>query len=137
MGRLALESRTDGLKVRCPVGAAWSVRVSFGCPPGYHCRSEATRRAASGVCVSYPGVSRHCPDAPTVRPQTYPVGMKCTSSDGTWVVELVSRTASRGREGDWLVAKHHGFKVGEARNWDGVARLGVDTGDLRETLAGV
>jgi hypothetical protein len=28
---------------------------------------------------------------------------------------------------------HHGFYIGKARDWDGVARLGVDIGDLRET----
>jgi hypothetical protein len=59
--------------------------------------------------------------------------MRWMSSDGEWVVELVRRTASSGRDGDWLVVKHHGFKVGEAREWDRVARFGVDIGDLRET----
>jgi hypothetical protein len=28
---------------------------------------------------------------------------------------------------------HHGFYIGKARDWDGVARLGVDIGDLPET----
>jgi hypothetical protein len=55
------------------------------------------------------------------------------SSDGTWVVELVRRTNSNGKDGQWLRVLHHGFKVGEARDWDGVARLGVDIADLRET----
>lgn len=32
---------------------------------------------------------------------------------------------------------HHGFRVGEAKDWDGVARLGLDIGDLREGLGGV
>jgi hypothetical protein len=59
--------------------------------------------------------------------------MRWMSSDGTWVVELVRRTNSTGRDGEWLRVSHHGFKVGEARDWDGVARLGVDVGDLRET----
>jgi hypothetical protein len=36
-------------------------------------------------------------------------------------------------DGAWLLVTHHGFKVGEARDWGGVARLGVDIGDLRET----
>lgn len=52
--------------------------------------------------------------------------MRSMSSDG-WVVELVGRTGSgNGRDGEWLRVSHHGFKVGEARGWDGVARLGVD-----------
>jgi hypothetical protein len=55
------------------------------------------------------------------------------SSDGTWLVELVCRAASSGRDGVWLRVSHHGFRVGEARDWDGVAKLGVDVGDLRET----
>lgn len=56
------------------------------------------------------------------------------SSDGTWVVELVRRTASgNGRDTEWLRVSHHGFRVGEAKDWDGVARLGVYIGDLRET----
>jgi len=29
---------------------------------------------------------------------------------------------------------HRGYYVGEARDWDGVARLGVDIGDFREAL---
>jgi hypothetical protein len=37
--------------------------------------------------------------------------MRWLSSDGEWVVELV---------------------VGEARDWNSVARMGVDIGDLRE-----
>lgn len=58
--------------------------------------------------------------------------MRWMSSDGAWVVELVRRNASRDRDGEWLRVSHHGFKVGEARDWAGVARLGVDIGDLRE-----
>jgi hypothetical protein len=58
--------------------------------------------------------------------------MRWMSSDGQWVVELVRRTASNGKDGQWLVVTHHGLKVGEARDWDGVAGLGVDIGDLRE-----
>jgi hypothetical protein len=62
-------------------------------------------------------------------------GVKWMSSDGEWVVELVRRTAtSNGRDGDWLRVTHCGFKVGEARDWDGVARMGVVIGDLREAL---
>ena len=57
--------------------------------------------------------------------------MRWLSSDGTWVVELIHRTNSNGRDGHWLLVTHHGFKVGEARDWDGVARLGVDPGDPR------
>ena len=53
------------------------------------------------------------------------------SSDGNWVVELVKLTATgNGRDGDWLRVSHRGFFV--ERDWDGVARLGVDIGDLRE-----
>ena len=56
------------------------------------------------------------------------------SSDGTWVVGLARRTVSgNGRDGEWLRMLHHGFKVGEARDWDGVARPGVDVSDLPET----
>jgi hypothetical protein len=52
------------------------------------------------------------------------------------VVELVHLTATgNGRDGDWLRMSHRGFFAGEARDWDGVARLGVDIGDLREVLA--
>lgn len=59
--------------------------------------------------------------------------MRWMSSDGEWVVEMVRRTASgSGRDGEWLRVSHCGFKVSEARDWDGVARLGVDIGDLRE-----
>lgn len=60
--------------------------------------------------------------------------MRWMSSDGEWVVDLVRRSGSgNGRDGEWLRVFHHGFKLGEARDWDGVARLGVDIGDLRET----
>jgi hypothetical protein len=60
--------------------------------------------------------------------------MRWMSRDGDWVVELVRRTASgNGRDGNWLLVRHCGFKVGEARDWNGVERLGVDIGDLRET----
>jgi hypothetical protein len=56
------------------------------------------------------------------------------SSKGDWIVELVHRAGTgNGRDGPWLRVSHHGFKVGEARDWDGVADLGVDIGDLRET----
>jgi hypothetical protein len=62
--------------------------------------------------------------------------MRWMSSDGLWVVQLVRPTvAGRGREGDWLRVTHRGIYIGEARDWDGVARLGVDVSDLRETLA--
>ena len=60
--------------------------------------------------------------------------MRWMSSDGDWVVELVRRTASgNGKDGEWLRVLHHGFKVGEARDRDGIARLGVDVSDPRET----
>lgn len=56
------------------------------------------------------------------------------SSDAKWVVALVQLTATgNGRDGDWLRVTHRGFFIGEARNWDGVARLGVNVSDLRET----
>lgn len=59
--------------------------------------------------------------------------MRWMSSDGDWVVELVRRSASAsGRDGEWLRVSHHGFRVGEAKDWDGVKALGVDIGDLRE-----
>ena len=59
--------------------------------------------------------------------------MRWMSSDGKWVITHVHLTAAgNGRDGDWLRVSHHGFFVGEARDWDGVARLGVDIGDLRE-----
>jgi hypothetical protein len=48
-------------------------------------------------------------------------------------VQLVRRTASNGRDGQWVRVLHHGVKVGEARDRDGVAALAVDIGDLRET----
>jgi hypothetical protein len=55
------------------------------------------------------------------------------SSDGKWVVTLVRLSATgNGRDGEWLRVSHRLFFVGEARDWNGVARLGVDTGDLRE-----
>jgi hypothetical protein len=58
------------------------------------------------------------------------------SSDGQWVVVLVRLAATgNGRDGDWLRVTHRGFYAGEARDWDGVARLGVDVADLREALA--
>ena len=61
--------------------------------------------------------------------------MKWISSEGEWIVELIRRSAAgRGREGDWLKVTHRGCYVGEARDWDGVARLGVDIGDFREAL---
>jgi hypothetical protein len=61
--------------------------------------------------------------------------MRWMSSDGKWVVALVTLTATgNGRDGDWLRVSHRGFFVGEARDWDGVAGLGVDIADLRETL---
>ena len=63
--------------------------------------------------------------------------MRWISSDGKWVVVLIRLTAAgNGRDGDWLRVTRGGFYVGEARGWDGVARLGVDISDLRETLEG-
>lgn len=59
--------------------------------------------------------------------------VKWMSSDGHWVVELIRLSGTRGEDGDWLRVTHHGFNVGKARDWDGVARLGVDVGDLRQT----
>jgi transposase len=57
-----------------------------------------------------------------------------TSGPGQWVVDLVRRTASgNGRDGAWLRVSRHGFMVGEARDWDGVAALGADIADLRES----
>jgi hypothetical protein len=54
------------------------------------------------------------------------------SSDGKWVVDLVQLTVTgNGRDGDWLRVSHRGFFVGEARDWTGVVRLGVDVSDLR------
>ncbi len=63
----------------------------------------------------------------------HPDRVKWMSSDGQWVVELIRLTATRGQDGDWLRVTHHGFYIGNARDWDGVAHLGVDIGDLRET----
>jgi len=61
-------------------------------------------------------------------------GMRWMSGDGTWVVDLIQLTGtSDGRDGAWLRVTHHGIYVGEARGWDGVASLGVDISDLRET----
>jgi hypothetical protein len=59
--------------------------------------------------------------------------MKWMSGDGDWIVELIQLTATNGRDGAWLRVTHHGIYIGEARDWDGVTRLGVDIGDLRET----
>jgi hypothetical protein len=62
-------------------------------------------------------------------------GVRWMSSDGNWVVELIKLTATgNGRDGEWLRISHRGFFVGEARDWDGVAVLGADISDLRETL---
>jgi hypothetical protein len=59
--------------------------------------------------------------------------MRWMISDGQWIVELIQLTATgNGRDGAWLRVTHHGVYVGEARDWDGVARLGVDIADLRE-----
>ena len=61
--------------------------------------------------------------------------MRWMSSDGAWVVTLVRLTATgNGRDGDWLRVSHRGIYVGEARDWDGVGRLGVDIAGLREVL---
>jgi len=60
--------------------------------------------------------------------------MQWMSGDGKWVVVLIRRSVSNGRDGEWLRVSHRGFYVGEARDWDGVARLGVDVADLREAL---
>ena len=58
--------------------------------------------------------------------------MRWMSSDGQWVVVLVHLTnTGNGRDGDWLRVSHRGFFVGEARDWTGVVRLGVDVSDLR------
>ena len=58
-----------------------------------------------------------------------------TTSDGQWTVELVHLTATgNDRDGDWLRVTHRGFYAGEARDWHGVARLGVEVPDLREVL---
>src|SRR5262245_42651894 len=45
------------------------------------------------------------------------------------VVELVHRTAAGRGGGEWLRVTHRGIFIGEARDWDGMARLGVDIGD--------
>jgi hypothetical protein len=59
--------------------------------------------------------------------------MKWISSDGTWVVVLIQLTGtSDGRDGTWLRVTHHGVLAGEARDWDGVALMGVEIGGLRE-----
>jgi hypothetical protein len=50
------------------------------------------------------------------------------------VVDLVELTAiGTGRYGAWLRVSHRGTYIGEARDWDGAARLGGDISDLRET----
>ena len=55
--------------------------------------------------------------------------MRWMSGDGTWVVVLVHLTATgNGRDGYWPRVSRRGFYIGEARDWDGVARLGVDIG---------
>jgi hypothetical protein len=55
------------------------------------------------------------------------------SSDGLWVVMLIELTnTGNGLDGTWLRVSHRGFYVGEARDWAGVAGLGVDIGNLRE-----
>jgi hypothetical protein len=63
--------------------------------------------------------------------------MSWMSSDGHWVVKLIHLTATRRQDGDWLQVTHHGLYIGKAHGWDGVARLGVDIGDLRECLGGL
>src|SRR5258708_3598194 len=45
-------------------------------------------------------------------------GMRWMSSDGTWVVELVRRTASsNGRDGEWLRVLHHGLRWERLAGW--------------------
>jgi hypothetical protein len=44
----------------------------------------------------------------------------------------ISLRPGNGRDGNWLRVTHR-FVIGEARDWDGVARRGVDVSDLRET----
>jgi hypothetical protein len=59
------------------------------------------------------------------------------SGDGLWVVVLIELTnTDNGRDGAWLRVSHHGIFVGEARDWDGVRRLGVDVGDLGGRASG-
>jgi len=63
--------------------------------------------------------------------------VKWISSDGHWIVEFVRLSAAgHGRDWDRLRVTHHGYLVGEARDWDEVDKLGVDVADLRGRAAG-
>jgi len=45
-------------------------------------------------------------------------------------VEVIRRSGSNGRDGDWLRVQHHGYVWAEARTVTELARLGTDVADL-------
>jgi hypothetical protein len=55
------------------------------------------------------------------------------SLDGTTVVEVVRLSCTgKGRDGEWLRVRRHGYYVGEVRTVGELAGLGIDLADLRE-----
>lgn len=63
--------------------------------------------------------------------------MRCVSSDGRVVVEVIRRTASAGRDGEWIRIRRGGFHYADVRSVAELCRhlasLGLGLADLTET----
>jgi hypothetical protein len=63
--------------------------------------------------------------------------MRCVSSDGRVVVEVIRRTASAGRDGEWIRIRRGGFHYADVRSVAELTRhlasLGLGLADLTET----
>jgi hypothetical protein len=58
--------------------------------------------------------------------------MRCVNRDGWIIVEVVRRSCSYGRGGEWLRVKRGGYHFAEDRTVEELAGLGIDLAYLKE-----
>ena len=59
--------------------------------------------------------------------------MRCVSSDGSTVVEVIRLSCTNGRDGEWLRVRSRGYHLADVRAVDELAGLGIDLTDMDQT----
>jgi hypothetical protein len=62
--------------------------------------------------------------------------VRVVSSDGTVTVETIRLSGTRGRNGEWLQVKRHGYHVADVRTVAELSTLGIDLADFTEVRSG-
>jgi hypothetical protein len=58
--------------------------------------------------------------------------VRCVSSDGTVTVETIRLSGTKGRDGEWLRVKRHGYQWADVRTVAELSAVGIDLADLSE-----